>query len=153
MIYFAYCTLLDLNEMKKYCPAALVTGVGRLRGYRLTFATYHTGSTGGGCQLEPEPSGEIFGVLYELNAGDAANLDAVSGVDKGYYTRVDIRIDTLDGRMVPATTYIIPAPGGRFRPSPNYVRPILNGARALNLPAAYVAKLEAIVKAEAMNDR
>ena len=147
MLYFAYCTLLDLNEMHKYCPAALPVGIGRLDGYRLTFATYMPGSTGGGCQLEAETAGEIFGILYELTDADAANLDKVSGVDKGYYVRLPVDIQTPEGRTVPAVTYIIPGPGGPFRPSPAYVRPILAGARAVGLPERYVERLEMKVQA------
>jgi gamma-glutamylcyclotransferase (GGCT)/AIG2-like uncharacterized protein YtfP len=147
MLYFAYCTLLDLNEMHKYCPAALPIGTGRLDEYRLTFATYTPGSTGGGCQLEAETGGEIFGVLYELTDTDVANLDKVSGVDKGYYLQVPVNIETPEGRVVHAITYIIPHPGGPFRPSPAYVRPILAGAQAVGLPEPYVEGLEKKVQA------
>ena len=144
--YFAYCTLLDLNEMHKYCPGALPIAKGRLDGFRLTFATYMPGSMSGGCQLEAEAGGEILGVLYELTDADAANLDKVSGVDKGYYVQLPVNIETLEGRTVAAITYIIPNPGGPFRPSPAYVRPILAGARAVGLPERYVTALESNVQ-------
>ena len=134
--------------MHKFCPAARPVGIGRLDGYRLTFATYMPSSTaGGGCQLEAEIGGEILGVLYELTDVDAANLDIVSGVDKGYYAQLSVAIETLEGRVVPAVTYIIPHPGGPFRPSPAYVRPILAGARAVGLPERYVEGLETNVQA------
>lgn len=144
MLYFAYCTLLDRGEMARLAPGAVQREVGRISGWRVTFAAYAAGR--GGCQLSAEPEHDVWGVLYELSDGDLTGLDQLSGVDRGFYQRLEVEVRTAGG-VVPAVTYIIPSPRGLFRPSDDYVRPILAGARALHLPTAYLAELEAAVAA------
>lgn len=146
MLYFAYCTLLDVEEMRRYCPTAEPTGVGRLPGYGLGFATYGREDPGGGCNLERSETKETLGLLYEMSQEAMAALDAIAGVDRGYYEKIDVTVTREDGTETPAITYVIPEPGGPFQPSAAYTRPILAGARALQLPAAYTASLEAIIE-------
>jgi len=147
MRYFAYCTLLDLGEMRKFCPGAEPTVVASLSGYRVVFGRYPAGSEGGGCQLEAAPGHEIYGLIYELSADEFNQLDRISGVDRGYYKRVGFIVATPTGSGIDVFTYVIPNSAGPFRPTAAYVRPILVGAKALELPAAYVTELEATVQA------
>ncbi len=147
MLYFAYCTLLDIDEMGKYCPTAKPTGIARLSGYKVSFATYSQVSSGGGCNLEEVSGEEILGLLYDMSPEALEALDSIAGVDKGYYKKIDISVRGKDGAEMPAITYVIPEPGGPFQPSTDYTRPILAGARALRLPPAYIEKLESIIKA------
>lgn len=148
MLYFGYCTLLDTEEMKKYCPTATPAGVASLSGYKLCFGTY---STGGGCNLEEAAGNEMLGLLYEVTPKELAGLDAISGVDKGYYKRIDVEVIKND-QKIPAVTYVIPEPGGPFHPPATYTRPILVGARALQLRQEYIAQLEEIVRSAQQPD-
>ncbi len=145
--YFAYCTLLDTEEMRKFCPNAAATVVARLVGYRVAFAHYGVTDPGGGCNLDETPDHEIYGLIYELSDDEYDELDRISGVDRGYYRRVDLTLATGDGSEIDASTYIMPSPGGPFRPTTAYTRPILAGAAALNLPSDYLAELAATVRA------
>jgi gamma-glutamylcyclotransferase (GGCT)/AIG2-like uncharacterized protein YtfP len=147
MRYFAYCTLLDTAEMRKFCPTATPTVVARLNGYRVAFARYGAGSSGGGCNLETESGHEILGLVYELSEAEFDQLDRISGVDRGYYERVEFTVTTESGDEIAVYTYVIPASGGPFHPTVAYTRPILAGATALNLPDAYIAELEQTVRA------
>src|SRR3712207_783358 len=128
MLYFAYCTLLDRDEMRRFCPNAQPRGVGRITGWRVGFAAYAEGR--GGCQLLPEPEHDIWGLLYELSDAEMAGLDTISGVDAGFYARIDVEVIGENGSTIPAITYVIPNPTGPFQPSDAYVRPILAGSRA-----------------------
>jgi hypothetical protein len=65
----------------------------------------------------------------------------------GYYERVGFTVTADNGDKIAAFTYVIPATGGPFRPTAAYMRPILAGAAALNLPPAYIAELEQTVQA------
>ncbi|HLI51582.1 MAG TPA: gamma-glutamylcyclotransferase family protein [Thermomicrobiaceae bacterium] len=141
--YFAYCTLLDVNEMRRFVPEATPTITARLEGYRVRFAGH---GSGGGCDLEVAPGHVIHGLIYELTDEEAVQLDDISGVGKGAYRRLDISVRTDAGETVTAVTYVIPNPVVPFRPSPEYTRPILAGARYLRLPDGYVAELEALVQ-------
>ena len=147
MIYFAYCTLPDIEGMRAYSPTAEPIGVARLPGFRLSFSTYGPGSAEGGCNLEGAAGRETWGVLYEVTAEELELLDLVAGLDKGFYEKVDVVVIDEDNEEVPALTYVIPEPGGPFHPSAAYTRPILVGARALELPQAYIADLEKTIEA------
>lgn len=145
--YYAYCTLLDTGEMRKFCPKAAPTVIARLTGYRVAFTYYGPRDIGGGCNLEHAPGHEIYGLVYELSDEEYDELDRISGVDRGYYHRVDLTLTTVDGDTITASTYVMPNPGGPFRPTTAYTRPILAGAEALNLPPDYQGELQETVRA------
>lgn len=147
--YFAYCTLLDRDEMRRFCATAQPLGVGRISGYRVGFAGYTADGSRGGCQLEVEAEHAVFGLVYELSPAESDHLDEISGVGQGLYQRIDVTVEMQaeGGAALPCATYVIPYPVAGFRPLAEYVRPILTGARALGLPQAYIAELEATVAA------
>jgi gamma-glutamylcyclotransferase len=151
MFYFAYCTMLDIEETKKYCPTARPLGVMRLPGYRVGFARYSPNPSEGGCTLEKAPGRDLYGVLYEMAEEEMKTLDRASGVDKGYWTRLDVQLIDGNGEKVPAQTYMIPKPFGAYRPPKSYTRPILTGARAFSLPGDYIAELEEIIRSSETN--
>ena len=146
MPYFAYCTLLDEAEMRRFVPAARIGATGHISGQRVVFERHAVSLETGGCNLSPADGQTVFGVLYDLTDAEFAQLDTISGVDRGLYQRFAVQVATESG-MFEAETYVIPRPGGPFRPTATYTRPLLTGARALELPDIYVAKLEALVEA------
>lgn len=145
MPYFAYCTLLDEGEMQRFVPTARRGAVGTISGQRVVFERHGPGLATGGCNLTPATGQTVYGVLYGLTDEEFAQLDAISGVDRGLYTRFALRVTTGTG-TVDAETYVIPNAGGPFRPTADYVRPILAGARDLALPDDYVAALDALIR-------
>jgi gamma-glutamylcyclotransferase (GGCT)/AIG2-like uncharacterized protein YtfP len=145
--YFAYCTLLDREEMGKFCPGAVAGDTGTISGWRVGFAAYDRANNRGGCQLIAEPGHEVYGILYELSDAEMTELDRISGVPDGFYQRIDVTVTTSDHQQIPAITYIIPNPEGSFQPSATYTRPIKVGARAVGLPDDYVAELEQAISA------
>lgn len=147
MLYYAYCTLLDMGEMHKYCPGAQPTEIASLSGFRVAFARYGTGDSAGGCNLQEAKEEKVLGLLYNLSPDELRHLDSVAGVDKGSYAKIDIQVTAKDGSTIDAITYVVPKPLGPFRPSATYTRPILTGARALSLSPAYIKKLEDIIEA------
>lgn len=149
--YFAYCTLLDTNEMRKFCPNARPTVVAKLVGHRVSFAYYGPDNPGGGCNLDVVPEHEILGLVYEMTDEEYDQLDKISGVDRGYYHRVDLTLTSSQGSEITASTYVMPNPGGPFQPSQAYTQPILAGAKALELPESYRAELEETVRSASSN--
>ncbi len=145
--YFAYCTLLDTAEMKRFCPHAEPTVVARLTGYRVVFDHYGEDQLGGGCNLHEDAGHEIYGLVYDLSDEEFDELDRISGVDRGYYERVPFTVTTVDGGEISAATYVMPNPGAPFRPTTAYTRPILAGAAALDLPSGYQTELAGAVHA------
>lgn len=131
--------------MHRFCPQAEPTVIAIATGYRVSFRHYGPDESGGGCNLEEDAGHRIHGLVYELSDAEYDELDRISGVDRDYYRRVEIRLTSTDGEMT-ASTYIMPNPGDAFRPSAGYVRPILAGAAVLNLSADYQAELQETVR-------
>lgn len=146
MLYFGYCTLLDFASMKRYAPTAKLKGIAYLADSALAFAAYSTDPLRGGCTIADAPNKLLAGALYELTAGEFQDLDAVSGVHEGWYRRTDVRVRSADGKVIRATTYIIPNPIEPFAPSPEYVAPIFRGAADLKLTREYREGLYEIVR-------
>ena len=109
MPYFAYCTLLDVNEMRRFVPTARAGVAGQVDGYRVVFATHGPNHATGGCHLERDPDSTLHGLLYELTDDEFGQLDAISGVDRGFYQRIAVTVDTAVDEIA-ADTYVIPRP-------------------------------------------
>lgn len=146
MIYFGYCTLLDKEKMKEFCPTAVGLEIAQLSGYKMCFSKFHDSNTEGSCDLEKLPGNKVWGLRYEISSEEYDALDILAGVDKGHLKRIEIEVTDKDGITLPATTYINPNPGGPFRPTPEYTKPIMVGAKALKLPQEYITELETIIK-------
>ncbi|MCB0026518.1 MAG: gamma-glutamylcyclotransferase [Anaerolineales bacterium] len=151
MLYFGYCTLLDVAEMARFCPGAKPAGVAQLTGYQLCFSRYQSDPTGGSCDIVARPGHRMWGLLYEMIPAEYDELDRLAGVDKGHLARIDILVTLADGRRLAVTTYQNPGPAGPFTPTPAYCEPILRGAQAIELPATYIAELNEIIAAHGVS--
>ncbi len=145
-VYFAYGTLLDIDEMTRFCPTAKSLGVMKLNDYRLKFAYCKKNSDQGGCHLESFPGNTMYGVLYELPEKELKDLDQLSGHGDGLWTGMKIHLINEKGEKIPAQTYIIPTPGDDFSPSEVYVRPILKGLNDLPIPEEYKTQVKEIIQ-------
>lgn len=146
VIYFAYGTLLELDEIHKFCPTAEALGIYRLKGYRLGFAACGSDPSVGGCTLEKDPDNTMYGILYKMSVTERQNLDKASGYDTGLWAKIDITIVDNDDEPIPANTSMIPKPSGPHAPPSSYTRPIIAGAKSIPLPADYIVQLETIIK-------
>ena len=146
VVYFAYGTLLELDEIHKYCPTAEALGVFRLKGFRLGFAACGPDPSSGGCTLVEDPNNTMYGLLYKMPLNERQILDKASGYDTGLWAKLDIILLDNNDEAFPANTSIIPDPSGPHAPPASYTRPILAGAKSIPLPADYIAQLEAIIK-------
>lgn len=144
--YFAYGTLLDVAAMQAFAPSAVPVGLMRLDGYELGFAeTRKTGK--GGCRLVPKDGAVTWGLNYALSDADMAAMDRASGIPEGLWIHLPVRVCDRDGNAVQTVTYTIPGDPPPFRPSEDYVRPILDGIAALDVPVEYAERVRAIVAA------
>ncbi|MEK7331485.1 MAG: gamma-glutamylcyclotransferase family protein [Candidatus Eisenbacteria bacterium] len=154
MLYFAYGSNLDPDQMRTRCPESRVVGLAALPDHRLTFPLHSEGWGGGAAGASHAHGSTVWGVLYELSESDLASLDRYEGwkgpgdhhnlYDRDLVTVVLTRAD--DGsvpRRVRATTYFArtlnPTP-----PSRRYLDTILKGARHHRLPPEYIEWLESL---------
>ncbi len=147
-LYFSFGSNLDVERLHIHCPSARFVLPARLAGHRLAFSiesrnTWH----GGVADVLPSPDDEVWGALWAIAGEHSRALDEQEGVfrEPPAYRRYPVTVTTAAGDSVSCRCYrvVAPDPDG-FAPSPAFIDTLLRGARAVGLPADYVARLEAI---------
>ena len=147
-LYFGYGSNLDAEGMRGHCPSARFVSIARLEGYRLAFTVESKNTWLGGVgDMQPAPGDEIWGALWLIDPEDSHALDEHMGLfrDPPVYARTTVEVTTPAGDVVRCRSYAAAAPDPQgFLPSPGYLDVVVRGARALDLPEAYVAQLAAL---------
>jgi gamma-glutamylcyclotransferase (GGCT)/AIG2-like uncharacterized protein YtfP len=137
--YAAYGSNLDPARMRAYCPHSPMMGTGWLEGWRLTFAEADMGYEGAVTTIVESPGDRVFVALYDVNPGDAENLDQVEGVTSGIYRKLHVRVATLDGDVTGWVFVFNGYEGGL--PTQWYLTEIANAAEKAGAPVDYVESL------------
>jgi gamma-glutamylcyclotransferase (GGCT)/AIG2-like uncharacterized protein YtfP len=128
--------------MRAYCPHSPMVGVGWLEGWRLTFAGEDlVGWEGAVTTIVESPGDRVFVALYDVHPWDEARLDEIEGVDSGTYTKLHLRVATLDGDVT-AWVYAFHGYEGGL-PTAWYLSEIANAAEKAGAPDDYVESLRA----------
>lgn len=147
-LYFGYGSNLDPEQLRRHCPSAQFVSVARLPDFRFALTIESKNTWGGGVgDLQPAPGDEVWGALWLIAAGDSHALDDHMGCfrDPPAYRRTAVAVTTPAGDQVRCRSYTVAAPHpDGFLPSPAYLEAVVRGARAVGLPAGYIARLEAI---------
>jgi AIG2-like family len=138
-LYAAYATNMDPRLMAERCPHSPRRGNGWLEGWRLTFGGEDISWEGALATVVEEPGERVFVALYELADLDERVLDHWDGVNLGYFHKIRIRVETLDGNVV-AWLYVLNHWEGGL-PSARYLGIVADAAEAAGAPADYVASL------------
>jgi gamma-glutamylcyclotransferase (GGCT)/AIG2-like uncharacterized protein YtfP len=143
-LYFAYGSNMHGPQMQRRVPAARAIGIGRLSNHRLGF-TARSKVTGAVADVVEDMGEEVWGVLYEMSPADLDTLDRFETL----YRRCEVVID-CGGSPTTAWLYRVMEPDLRAALSPRtaYLEKIVGGAIAAQLPAEYIARLQAIVAAD-----
>ncbi|WP_250286415.1 MULTISPECIES: gamma-glutamylcyclotransferase [unclassified Frankia] len=138
-LYAAYGSNLDPAQMKERAPHAPVIGTGWIRNWRLTFGGEDVGWEGALATIVESPGSRVYVMLYDVAKRDLRQLDVWEGVEASLYTRIRVRIFTLDGEAL-AWTYVLDAYEGGL-PSKRYVAIMADAAERAGAPSDYVADL------------
>jgi len=137
--YFAYGSNMLRERLVARVSTAQAVAVGAVRDYRLDFAKVSVDGSGKG-DMVASPGDEVWGVLYEFDASQKADLDEQEG---RHYQAREVVVSTADGDQA-AWAYM--AQPHRRDPSKVpydwYLALIVAGARQGGLPEAYVRALE-----------
>ncbi len=146
MLYAAYATSLHHETMARRAPHSPLRGTGWIPGWRLTFAGDDLAWSGavativeagpGDADL-PEPS--VFVALYDVSEADEAAMDEWEGMDLRRFTKIRLRVETLEGPVL-AWLYVVDAYEGGL-PSARYLGMVADAAEAAGAPADYVRHL------------
>ena len=121
---------------------ALETRTGWLEDYRLLFDLPVGPGERGVANVEPATGVRTHGVLYLLTPADFDRLDWTEGVNLGLYTRLPVTVAVGDGEPLAAFTYRSSRSSPGRKPSPRYMRLLLDGAAEHGLPPEYVQLLQ-----------
>lgn len=132
--YFAYGSNMASAGMRERCASPSVLGVATIPGYRFRIANR------GYATMVPDPGSVVYGLLWSLTDEDLTALDQYEGVPAGDYIRTTIGVP-FRGNQLEAQVYLAadPAPG---KPRRKYLDVIIQAARELGLPPAYIAEVE-----------
>ena len=145
MFYLAYGSNMSGPRLFARIPGARKLGRARVPGYRLHFHKVGDGDGTGKCDAYAtgNKDDELYGVVYEVPKGDIGTLDRIEGVGHGYRRQtIEVFLDGNEKKI--AHTYIATRTDSNLKPLQWYKEHVLRGARENELPAAYIAAIDAV---------
>ncbi|MGH8771678.1 MAG: gamma-glutamylcyclotransferase family protein [Pyrinomonadaceae bacterium] len=155
MLYFAYGSNLDRTQMLERCVSAKFVCIAKADGFRLAFTHRSRNRNCGAADMVLFKDNEVWGVVYQIDATDVELLDKSEGYrpkrdpEKNSYGRVELHVygDGDENHPLAVSTYVV-VPTKRLDPNPRpsieYKKLIVDGARHWRLPEHYIKQLEAI---------
>ena len=154
MLYFAYGSNMNPDQMRSRAPGHHVAGLAALREHRLIFPLYSNTWGGGVSSIQLHHGETVWGVLYEVSEEEMGTLDGFEGYrgpgnQHNVYDREHVTVELVrpdDGsfpRRVRADLYVA-RPSNPSPPSRRYLDTLLAGAQHHHLPEEYIAKLSAV---------
>ena len=137
MLYAAYGSNLDPQQMAVRCPHSPLRGTGWLSGWRLTFGG--EGWDGALPTLVEDGAAQVFVALYDVTEADEAALDEWECADSGLYRKIRVRVATLDGQPAGWVYVLNDFEGGI--PSARTLGILADAAEAAGAPGDYVGEL------------
>ena len=140
MLYAAYGSNLDPQQMARRCPHSPLRATGWLAGWRLTF--------GGEGWDGPLPTvveeathteAHVFVAVYDVTTTDEAELDQWESAWTELYRKVRVRVSTLDGEQT-AWVYVLNDFEGGL-PSARTLGILADAAEAAGAPSDYLSEL------------
>jgi hypothetical protein len=140
-LYAAYGSNMDPAQMLARCPHSPQRGTGWLEGWRLTFGGEDIGWDGALTTVAEDPAQRVFVVLYDVPEVDEKELDTWDGVTLGYYRKLKVRVQSLDGDAL-AWLYVLDAYEGGL-PSARHISILVDSAIKAGAPDDYIQWLRA----------
>ncbi len=145
MLYFAYNARISPDQMKQAAPKAKFQFIAHLPEWGLDFPI--SNQTWGGTlpAVRPEPGSTVWGAVYEIPKADLATLDEIEAGEQRSAQTVEA-MDRNGKRHLVLVHLMEGAPtvngNGSSRPSPDYLRLMVDGSRHWSLPFGWIAGLE-----------
>jgi gamma-glutamylcyclotransferase len=145
--YFAYGSNLSIDQKERRSRRIRRAIPCRLSGYRFAF---NKRSNKGEiyANIVPDPSAEVWGVVYLCNPAAIRELDGWEGVAGGHYEHVPVHVQSESGETIEAISYtagdaFVCEPG---KPSSDYLHRIVSGARHHGLPEEHIKQIESLAR-------
>lgn len=149
MLYFAYGSNMNFKQMRERCPSARFVCTARLDDFELAFTWYSQSRKSGVADIVEKKGEQVWGVVYQIDELDLGRLDTCEGYQAGResnaYRRVERTVFTGDDTNQPHTIFTYEVDRKKeCKPSEEYKRLIIEGARYWHLPEEYISKLESL---------
>ena len=146
MYYFAYGSNLHWPQMQKRCPSSRFVCAARLPGYQFGITRHSRLRDCGTANVFPVIGKDVWGAVYDVSDDDLMVMD---GFEDGYRREI-LAVDPLGAGRQPIQVLVYLAEIEKPVPLPSaeYKRLILQGAKRWQLPASYLAMLEALDAAQ-----
>ncbi len=141
MIYFAYGSNMDLDQMKIRCPGSSVIGIGQLTHYTMAFTRWSRSWKSGTADILPERGALVHGVLFNLTLEGLKKLDKFADYPNSYL-RQDVTVSCGE-ELLPSMTYVA-CRQGVYLPSQSYLGKMVHGGMQNHLPEEYIDYLKSI---------
>jgi gamma-glutamylcyclotransferase (GGCT)/AIG2-like uncharacterized protein YtfP len=135
VLYFAYGSNMDLEQMSNRCERAATVSTAELPRHRFII------NSRGVATVVPDPASTVKGLLWKISREDERSLDRHEGVVKGAYRKAFTEVVVPDGSKVRALFYVA-ADSTPGKARPGYMEKIVSAAEACRLPKAYVDQLK-----------
>lgn len=130
---------MDPAQMRERAPHSPHRGTGWLEGWRLTFGGEDVGWEGALASVVEEPGSHVFVSLYDLTPEDEKSLDQWEGAHLNLYSKIRVRVHTLDGEPLCFLYVLNQFEGGL--PSRRYLSIMVDAAIAAGAPVDYLEDL------------
>jgi cation transport regulator ChaC len=151
MLYFAYGSNMDWEQMRMRCPSSSFVTTATLPGHRLAFTRRSKIRKCGVADVVPAPFGEVWGVVYRIvRRADIERLDRREGFRArgrmNAYQRRTVHVHANGNPMRRMSVDVYQARRHVLAPPPSedYMGHLLRGAHHWALPATYIAALERV---------
>lgn len=147
--YFAYgSNMHDSAFRERRRIRAVEWRAGRIIGYRLRVNLEgRPKGKAAPANICPDPSAEVWGVMYRITRRDLLRLDSTEGVPGRGYRPACLVAEDIDGNQVPVVAYCAAGKPSDGIPSLRYITLLREGARAHGLPADWLRYLDSVAHA------
>ncbi len=117
----------------------------RLENYELVFNKKARGGSAT-ANIRPAVGQSVQGILYRIPEAAFRNLDRFEGAPQ-HYRRIEVNLTDGSGDKITAQAYIATKVEKGLRPSPHYLKTILDGAAEHGLPPDYMQQIKEAAEA------
>ncbi len=121
MLYFAYGSNLNHNQMEKRCPGSKYIQNYTLKGYKLYFSHKTSYSVYGHANIIKNKRNSVQGALWNITKNDELVLDGYEGVGYNYYQKEYFKFKNKKVLVYIQKKYFLQ------KPSSNYFHTIIEG--------------------------
>ena len=152
MLYFAYGSNMDWDQMQERCPSAEFVCIAEIKKHRLAFTRKSRKRRCGVADLLFDSGQHVLGVVYEIPDFEVEFLDAAEGYqagrdkNKNSYNNVPCEVFKENGQKIldPVFTYIANKQENPPLPNEKYKKHLIKGAIEWRLPKEYIKTLKQI---------